>query len=185
MLSRIKALFGKEKELQPECFTGVGVVLISDLCAARLLDAPLSPADLVEAMKEVLSFQTETIRRFGGVIDKYVGGCVVAYWPPKMMPEAVSAANSAALALVKKKGAGRVNFEMRVSFSAAAFSVAAFGPAGRQRIQLIGRAFERANSMQGKLPSGGILTDAETLLSLPESERVNFVMNDGYAFRLK
>ncbi|MFA6288000.1 MAG: hypothetical protein WC661_11505 [Opitutaceae bacterium] len=119
------------------------------------------------------------------MIDKYVGGCVVAYWPSKMMPQAVSAANSAALALVKKKEAGRVNFEMRVSFSAAAFSVAAFGPAGRQRIQLIGRAYERANSMQAKLPSGGILTDAETLQSLPENEQMNFILRDGCAFYTK
>lgn len=141
MLSRIKALFGKEEAPQPECFTGVGVVLISDQCAARLLGSPLSPADLVVVMNEVLSLQTETVQRFGGLIDKYV------------------------------------------SFAAADFVVAAFGPAGRQRVQAIGRAYDRANSMQARIPTGGIITDTETLQALPESEKVGFVLRDGYAFR--
>src|SRR4051812_1327542 len=94
MLSRIKNLFQK-KEAQPEFFTGVGVVLIGDQCAAQLVGEPLGAVELVEAMKEILSFQTETVERFGATIDKYVGGCVVAYWPPKAMPNAVSSACTA------------------------------------------------------------------------------------------
>jgi class 3 adenylate cyclase len=181
MFSQLRMLFRKKAALDE--FTGVGVVLISDQCAARLLGEPIGPVELIEVMKEVLSIQTEVAERFGASIDKYVGGGVVAYWPPRAMPGAVSSACSAAIALMTTKTVGRVQFSMRVSFCAADFAVAGFGPVGRQRIQAVGKAYDRANAMQAKIPAGGIVTDEGTFQMLPASERVKFVSRDGFVFR--
>ena len=182
MLSRLKAIFAREAAA-PECFSGLGVVLLSGPCSARLDGPPLSPADLLGVMNEVLSFQTDLILRFDGVVDKCVGDCVIAYWPPRAMPRAVCAAKAAASELVKKKGIDRVSFEMRVSFAAAEFAVAAFGPPGRKQFQAIGRACTRANSMRSRLRGGGVITDAETFKILPPEEQAGFVLQDGYLWR--
>jgi class 3 adenylate cyclase len=183
MLTRIKALFAK-KQASPEHVTGVGVVLISDQCSARSMSGYLSPEALLSVMKDVLSYQTETIVRFGGIIDQFVGGCVVAYWPPKSMPQAVSAASAAAMALMKKNQVGSVCFDMRVSFCAADLAVAALGPAGRQSVQVVGRAYTRANSMQSQILGGGIITNAETFLMMSDDLKPVFEVREGFAYSM-
>jgi len=135
-------------------------------------------------MKDVLSYQTETIVRFGGIIDQFVGGCVVAYWPPKSMPQAVSAASAAAMALMKKNQVGSVCFDMRVSFCAADLAVAALGPAGRQSVQVVGRAYTRANSMQSQILGGGIITNAETFLMMSDDLKPVFEVREGFAYSM-
>jgi class 3 adenylate cyclase len=183
MLTRIKALFAK-KQPSPEHITGIGVVLISDQCSARSMSGHLSPETLLNVMKDVLSYQTETIVRFGGIIDQFVGSCVVAYWPPKSMPQAVSAASAAAVALMKKNQVGSVCFDMRVSFCASDLAVAALGPAGRQRVQVIGRAYTRANSMQSQILGGGIITNVETLSMMSDDSRSVFEVRGEFAYSM-
>ncbi len=180
MFSRFKAFFQKP-EPDPECFVGLGVVLISDLCNVHLLAERLTPIELVKLTNRTLEMQTKIIRRHGGIIDKYIGGCVVAYWPPKLMPGAVSAASLAAVELSHQSKLRRISFNVRVSFAAAEFMVAAFGPAGRQRFQAVGRAYERADTMLKRLREGGVMTDAETLGMLDADQRTSFEISDGYA----
>lgn len=182
MIARLKALF-RTPEPAPFFFTGLGVVLVSDLCSVSLKAETLGPTELIHAISESLTFQTDTIRHCGGIIDKYVGGAVIAYWPPHLMPGAVVSAKLAACALMTKQGIGKtdLNFDLVVSFSASEFSVAMFGPPTAFRIQAVGRALSRAQTMLKRLRTRGVITDEETLAMLPPKHRAAFVLQDGHA----
>jgi adenylate cyclase len=47
----------------------------------------MTPQGLVKVMNRYLSTMSEPIRRHGGVIDKYIGDAIMAYWGPPFVEE--------------------------------------------------------------------------------------------------
>jgi adenylate cyclase len=47
----------------------------------------MTPQGLVKVMNRYLSIMSEPIRRYGGVIDKYIGDAIMAYWGPPFVEE--------------------------------------------------------------------------------------------------
>jgi adenylate cyclase len=51
------------------------------------LSEGMTPQGLVKVMNRYLSTMSEPIRRHGGVIDKYIGDAIMAYWGPPFVEE--------------------------------------------------------------------------------------------------
>lgn len=69
----------------PEQLTGMrneGSVLFSDLSKFSSLSETLSPEALVAVINEHYNLSGNAILRVGGLVDKYVGDAIVAYWSP-------------------------------------------------------------------------------------------------------
>lgn len=65
------ALGGEEKEI---------TVLFSDIRGFTTISEILTPPDLVALLNRYFSFMSEEIMRTGGIIDKYIGDAIMAFW---------------------------------------------------------------------------------------------------------
>jgi len=55
-------------------------VLFGDVCGFTSLTEKLAPEMVVALLNELFTFATEIIQRRGGMIDKFIGDCVMAVW---------------------------------------------------------------------------------------------------------
>lgn len=70
----------------------VMTVLFCDLKGFTSLSEGMTPQGLVKVMNHYLSTMSEPIRTNRGIIDKYIGDCIMAYWGPPFVDEADHAA---------------------------------------------------------------------------------------------
>jgi len=68
---------------QPETFTGVGTVLVSDVANIEQLTEDLSPEGLIETLSRYLTHVISIVEKHAGTILKYEGDIVLAFWHPK------------------------------------------------------------------------------------------------------
>jgi class 3 adenylate cyclase len=158
---------------EPRPFSGIGVYLTSEVHSARSSRGRISPVALVDALAGILEYQSAIIESHGGIIEQFVGDCVVAYWEPgDPTPTANSAYEAAKKILRGKSDIAGVEFRLRVNFSLADMAGAFFGPASGRRFQVIGKARDRANGLPRFSPGADcIFTDAETMAQLPDPAR--------------
>ena len=62
-------------------------VMFCDMKGSTALSAGMTPQGLVKVMNRYLSTMSEPIRRYRGVIDKYIGDAIMAYWGPPFVEE--------------------------------------------------------------------------------------------------
>lgn len=111
---RIKDTFGKYVDPrivgdlidQPEMSRPGGdrrvmTVLFSDIRDFTSISERLSPGDLVTMLNEYLSQMSRPIRDEKGVIDKYIGDAIMAYWGPPFVPREEQAVRACRAALGK------------------------------------------------------------------------------------
>lgn len=98
---RIRDTFGRYMDprivegllLRPELAREEGerrvmTVLFCDMKGSSALGEKLTPTALVAVVNRYLSLMSEPVRSHDGVIDKYIGDAVMAYWgPPFVRPE--------------------------------------------------------------------------------------------------
>ena len=82
----------------------VVTVYFSDLVAFTALAELLSPAGLVGLINEYFTVMSEPVRAHNGVIDKYIGDSIMAFWSPPFSPAPTQAAD-ACLAAVSQLAA--------------------------------------------------------------------------------
>jgi len=92
---------------RPEITNGVGQrrtmsVLFSDIAGFTGLSERLTPAALVTALNAWLTTMSEPIAAENGVIDKYIGDAILAWWGPPFVPESESALRACRAALAKR-----------------------------------------------------------------------------------
>ncbi|MBX9830178.1 MAG: HAMP domain-containing protein [Xanthobacteraceae bacterium] len=63
-------------------------VLFCDMKAFATLSEGVTPQGLVKVMNRYLSTMSEPIRHHRGIIDKYIGDAIMAYWGPPFVEEA-------------------------------------------------------------------------------------------------
>ncbi|MGM4992258.1 adenylate/guanylate cyclase domain-containing protein [Tardiphaga sp. 841_E9_N1_2] len=82
----------------------VMTVLFCDLKGFTSLSEGMTPQGLVKVMNRYLSVMSEPIRNNRGIIDKYIGDGIMAYWGPPFVDEADHArlACSAALEMIER-----------------------------------------------------------------------------------
>ena len=91
---RIRATFGKyvdpriveglidQPTLGAEGQRRVMTVLFCDVRGFTGISEEMTPSGLVKVMNRYLSVMSEPIHRQGGIIDKYIGDAIMAYWGP-------------------------------------------------------------------------------------------------------
>jgi class 3 adenylate cyclase len=77
-------------------------VMFCDMKGFTALSEGVTPQGLVKIMNRYLSTMSEPIHAYRGVIDKYIGDCIMAYWGPPFVEDAEQAkcACSAAIDMI-------------------------------------------------------------------------------------
>jgi len=66
----------------------VMTVMFCDVKGFTGISEEMTPQGLVKVMNRYLSVMSEPIRNHGGIIDKYIGDAIMAYWGPPFTPDA-------------------------------------------------------------------------------------------------
>ncbi|TSC88797.1 MAG: adenylate cyclase [Parcubacteria group bacterium Gr01-1014_3] len=91
--SRVR-LGGEEKEI---------TVFFSDIRGFTTLSEKISPTELVSVLNRYFSLMTEEVLRHGGVLDKYIGDAIMAFWgAPIDDPNQADNAMKASLGMLEK-----------------------------------------------------------------------------------
>lgn len=83
----VEALIDQPKLAAVEGQRRVMTVMFCDMKGFTNLSAGMTPQGLVKVMNRYLSTMSEPIRRQRGVIDKYIGDAIMAYWGPPFVEE--------------------------------------------------------------------------------------------------
>ena len=75
--------------------------LLSDIRGFSEFSERLTPGDLVAVLNEYLSQMSRQIRNEHGVIDKFIGDAIMAYWGPPFVPADQQAVRACRAALAK------------------------------------------------------------------------------------
>jgi class 3 adenylate cyclase len=84
----VEALISQPKLTAAEGQRRVMTVMFCDMKGFTTLSEKMTPQGLVKVMNRYLSTMSEPIRRHGGVIDKYIGDAIMAYWGPPFVEDA-------------------------------------------------------------------------------------------------
>jgi len=83
----VEGLINQPKLAAAEGQRRVMTVMFCDMKGFTALSEGMTPQGLVKVMNRYLSTMSEPIRRHGGVIDKYIGDAIMAYWGPPFVEE--------------------------------------------------------------------------------------------------
>ena len=84
----VEGLINQPKLAAAEGQRRVMTIMFCDMKGFTTLSEGMTPQGLVKVMNRYLSTMSEPIRRHGGVIDKYIGDAIMAYWGPPFVEEA-------------------------------------------------------------------------------------------------
>jgi class 3 adenylate cyclase len=84
----VEGLINQPKLAAAEGQRRVMTIMFCDMKGFTTLSEGMTPQGLVKVMNRYLSTMSEPIRRHGGVIDKYIGDAIMAYWGPPFIEEA-------------------------------------------------------------------------------------------------
>jgi len=84
----VEGLIDQPKLAATEGQRRVMTVMFCDMKGFTGLSAGMTPQGLVKVMNRYLSTMSEPIRRQRGVIDKYIGDAIMAYWGPPFVEDA-------------------------------------------------------------------------------------------------
>jgi class 3 adenylate cyclase len=113
--ARIRDTFGKyvdprivaglidRPELAPEGERRTMTVFFCDMKGFSALGEQLTPRNLVAVTNRYLSVMSEPVRAQGGILDKYIGDAIMAYWGPPFT-EGAAQAGGACLAALEMVG---------------------------------------------------------------------------------
>lgn len=80
----MKNLFRKKRSAyQVEKFTGTGTVLVSNIINVAQLAQNVDPEDLIRILKRYLDHVLPIIEKHSGVVLRFEGDAVLAFWSPK------------------------------------------------------------------------------------------------------
>jgi len=83
----VEGLINQPKLAATEGKRRVMTVMFCDMKGFTTLSEGMTPQGLVKVMNRYLSTMSEPIRRHSGVIDKYIGDAIMAYWGPPFVEE--------------------------------------------------------------------------------------------------
>jgi len=89
-------------------------VLFSDIRGFTTLSEQVAPEKLVALLNEYFTAMTEVILQSGGVLDKFIGDAIMAFWgAPQEEPEHARRACQAALAMIERLETLKKNWARR------------------------------------------------------------------------
>jgi class 3 adenylate cyclase len=174
----------------------VMTVMFCDLKGFTSLSEGLTPQGLVKVMNRYLSVMSEPIRSNRGIIDKYIGDGIMAYWGPPFVDEADHArfACLAALEMIERiaslrqeipdllgvRGTAMEACDLRIGIATGEALVGSIGSDVMMSYTLMGDVVNLASRLEGankrygtrNLVSGATITAAGTALEAREIDRV-------------
>jgi len=165
-------------------------ILFSDIRSFTTISEGLSPDDLVSSLNRYFSGQVDIIYKRNGIVDKYIGDAIMAFWgaPEKHEDDALQSVLSALEMIeeVKKfnenqKKLGKCEFKIGIGLNYGEVTVGNIGSERKMDYTVIGDAVNLASRMEGltKTYQCGILI-SETLFE--ELRKVS--PNSGLSYRL-
>lgn len=164
-------LGGEEREVS---------ILFSDIRGFTTLSESMTPAELTTFMNKYLSLMTEIILKHNGVVDKYIGDAIMAFWGaplsnPLHYKDALAAAVDMADALDKFNDenikAGLPGIEIGIGINAGKVVAGNMGSRQRMSYTIMGDAVNLASRLEGitKLYGVRVIASASVLgASTPE-----------------
>ena len=138
--------------------TRVMSVLFSDLRGFTSLAHRLDPQALVDLLNEHMSAMTEVVFRHDGVLDKYIGDALMAFWgAPMAQPDHAVRACRTALDMVARLGElqtdwarrGLPRLELGIGINTGPMVVGNMGSRARLAYTVIGDAVNVASRLEG------------------------------------
>lgn len=171
----------------PQPFTGVGVYLTSEIHSAKCASGRMSAEKLISAMASILDYQMAIIESNGGLIEQFVGDCIVAYWSPADPAMLVRAVRESAARISREKVTiDNLEFDLRITFCVAEMAGAYFGRPPGARFQIVGKARDRAARLLAFSPPGDwLITDVDTVALMPEPRRAEFTQTGSTSYSLQ
>ncbi len=87
-----------KKSIQPQD----AVVLFADIRGFTGLAQKITSSQLISALSDFLAITSHQVHAYGGIIDKFMGDCTMAYWRCEDNPQAAWAACACAMAIQKE-----------------------------------------------------------------------------------
>jgi class 3 adenylate cyclase/tetratricopeptide (TPR) repeat protein len=149
-------------------------VLFGDLVGFTALSEALDPEDVVAVQDAYFAAVRETVARYGGSLEKFIGDAAVAVFGiPRVRDDDAERAVRAALALtsaVDQLGArvGLAAGELRLRVGVNTGEVV-YGEASAERGPVTGDTVNVAARLQAAAPPGGVLVGEETALAVEDA----------------
>jgi adenylate cyclase len=133
-------------------------VLFSDVRGFTTLSEAMEPQALVALLNEYMTAMTEIIFRHDGVLDKYIGDAVMAFWnAPLEQPDHAQRASAAALEMVARLGdlqsewrsRGIPALELGIGINTGPMVVGNMGSRQRMAYTVLGDAVNVAARLEG------------------------------------
>ncbi len=146
-------------------------ILFADVCGFTRLSESNPPETIVAILNEIFTFATEIVERRGGIIDKFIGDCVMAVWgTPESRPDdplrAVLAAEDLRrwLDTANRKFRSKYGLEIRLAMGVnTGLAVAGnIGSDKRMEYTVIGDAVNVAARLEAMAQPGQILVSEST-----------------------
>ena len=149
-------------------------IQFSDIAGFTSLSETLTPEGVVEFLNEYLSEMTAAVEAEQGIVDKYIGDAVMAFWGAPLPLEdhplhacRAALAQGAKIAELRRAWAGRgglSRFHARIGLHTGEVIVGNIGSSTRMDYTIIGDAVNTASRLEGlnKLYGTGILISEET-----------------------
>jgi class 3 adenylate cyclase len=174
----------------------VMTVLFCDLKGFTSLSEGMTPQGLVKVMNRYLSIMSEPIRSNRGIIDKYIGDGIMAYWGPPFVDEADHArfACLAALEMIERivtlrqeipellgvRGTPMEKCDLRIGVATGEALVGSIGSDVMMSYTVMGDVVNLASRLEGankvygtrNLVSGRTIAAADTAVEVREVDRV-------------
>lgn len=140
-------------------------IWFSDLAGFSAIAAEAEPEQVAEFLRAAMTIQSDAIEKHGGLVDKFMGDGLMAYWLPhsegegerrRVADAAVKAAMEAqqGMALVSSPVAGR-QVSLRIGLHIGMVHVGNFGSDHRWAFTLIGRDVNTASRIEAAKPDPG------------------------------
>ncbi|MBP7775514.1 MAG: adenylate/guanylate cyclase domain-containing protein [Acidobacteria bacterium] len=149
-------------------------VLFCDIRGFTELTRPMPPEEVIDMLNEHMTTLTRVIKEHGGVVDKFVGDCVMAIFgaPLSHGDDAVAAARCAVRMIDERERENRTaRYVLRVGIGLATGPVVAgcMGSADRLNYTVVGERVNLASRLCACAGPMEIVIDSSTRARLPES----------------
>jgi len=146
-------------------------VLFSDIRGFTTLSERLPPEQLGEMLNQYLEAMTDVVFDHGGLLDKYIGDAVMAFWgSPVAVPDHAQRCCNAALDMLAElrrlnarwEEAGLPHFEIRIGINSGDAVVGNFGSSRRFSYTAVGddvNLASRLEHLNGQFGTGVLISD--------------------------
>jgi class 3 adenylate cyclase len=143
-------------------------VLFADIRGFTTMSGQMPPEEVVRFLNAFFGEAVDAVERHGGVVDKFIGDCVMAMWGAvDQREDGARKAIASALEMVQRAGRITVNgqpLEVGVGVNTGPAVVGAIGAARRLDYTAIGATVNLAARLCGIAQAGQVLVTSDTLV---------------------